>query len=182
MGSSLYAMIDKLKTVFGRKALRQINEMAARSQITGQRVESSPNGTTVLPAARQYMAREFPWLPTITFGLERTGNAKIKVLNCKARRYADPQGSSIYYVCSDTEVTFTGAGDGQRICWKWNPTAGLSILTAPQVNDPLDDSTYIYGVVAVFDVSASLVATLATGGSIQCGQVITLPTFTVAGA
>ena len=155
--------------------------MASRQQVTGQRVETSQNGTTILPPPRQYMVREFPWLPTITFGLERTAAAKIKVLNCKARRYKDPQGASIYYVCSDTEVTFTGDGTGQRICWKWNPTAGLSILTAPKTNDPLDDSEYIYGVVAVFDVS-NLYATLATGGSIQCGQVITLPLFTVAGA
>lgn len=145
------------------------------------RVVRYVEGLRGLPDNEEGMITPFPFGPFFTFGLSQTANNKIKVLNCKARRYADPQGTSIYYVCSDTEVTFTGDGTGQRICWKWNPTAGLSILTAPQTNDPLDDSTYIYGVVAVFDVSSG-VATLATGGVIQCGQVITLPLFTVAGA
>ena len=127
----------------------------------------------------------FPWRSELVFGLQQTARNKVKVLNCKARRYGDPQGTApnqtICYTCADKEITFAGDGAGQRICWKWNPTDGLRILDNAQTNDPMDDSTDIYGVVAIFDVTGGM-ATLATGGVIQCGQVITLPLFTVAGS
>jgi hypothetical protein len=114
----------------------------------------------------------YPWGTQYTFGLKRTGANKITVYNAKARRYNDPQGASLYYTCSDTQVTFAANGAGQKIVWRWSP-AGLSILTAPQTNDPMNDSNYIYGVIAVFSVT-NLRPTLTDYQ--QCG-IIVLPVF-----
>jgi hypothetical protein len=69
----------------------------------------------------------YPWGTHYTFGLKRTGTSKITVYNAKARRYNDPQGTSLYYTCSNTEVTFTSNGAGQKIVWRWSPF-GFSIL------------------------------------------------------
>jgi hypothetical protein len=129
--------------------------------------ESPPPGSSVGGSSSSY-----PWGTQYTFGLARTGANKITVYNAKARRYGDPQGASLYYTCSDTEVTFAGNGAGQKIVWRWSP-AGLSILTAPQTNDPMDDSSYIYGVIAVFSVTNYL-PTLTDYQ--QCG-IIVLPVF-----
>lgn len=155
-------------------------EISIRSEI-GRMAFATPSR---IPNRVYEVQHEFPWMPELTFGLERTAADKIKILNCKLRRFGDPQGTApnqtIWYTCADKEVTFTGDGDGQRICWKWNPTDGLRILDNAQTNDPIDDSTDIYGVVAIFNVTNSR-AELATGGIIQCGQPITLPVFTKPG-
>ena len=98
----------------------------------------------------------FPWGEEYTFGMTRPAKNQIKLWNSKARRYGDPQGSSIYYTCPDTVITFAGDGAGQRICWQWDNSSDggpvFSIMPNPQVNDPLDASNIIYGVVAVFNV------------------------------
>lgn len=127
----------------------------------------------------------FPFGSQYVFGLGvDPATSSVRVYNPMLRRYGDPQGTApnqtICYTCADAEITFSGDGSGQRICWAWSPSAGLSIMPDAQTNDPIDDSTYIYGVVAVFDVTNG-VPILAKGGCIQCGQIITLPVFTVAG-
>ena len=172
-------------------ALQELIATAVEQQLAFLRMELSSQLNRAQYATRSTGTKEirdvssvFPWSDKLTFGLSKTARNKIKVLNCKARRYGDPQGTApnqtIYYTCSDKEITFTGDGTGQRICWKWNPTDGLQILDNAQTNDPMDDSNDIYGVVAVFDVVNGR-ADLAVGGVIQCGSVLVLPTFTVAG-
>ena len=138
---------------------------------------ASERGAAV--AAQEVQRTLFPFGKIWPFGLSIDGMA-VTIHNPMLRRMGDPQGSAICYTCSDATVTFGGDGDGQRICWQWSPTAGLSILENAQTNDPLDDSYYRYGVVAIFDVTNSK-PRLAVGGAIQAGHMIWLPVFTVAG-
>ena len=123
------------------------------------------------------------WSSTPTFGLTRTGNGKITVHNCKARRFGDPQGTSIYYTCGDVEVIFGADGTGYRIVWVWDATSGtptLSVLADPQINDALDSLPIIRGTVAIFDV-VNGIPRLAKGGTDQLGHPIILPLFTAPG-
>lgn len=134
------------------------------------------DGTSDIEPPADYVspfAGGYPWGTEYTFGLERTAPNKIKIYNGKARRQNDPQGTSLYYEAPTTEVTFAGNGDGQRIVWKWSIDSGLEINAAPQTNDPMNDSTYIYGVIAVFNVTSG---TAALADYQQCG-IIVLPVF-----
>ncbi len=137
-----------------------------------------------IPRRKDIWRTPFPYGKQWPFGLGIDGN-NVTIYNPMLRRYGDPQGTApnqaICYTCADTTITFGGDGSGQRVCWKWSPAGGLVILPDAQVNDPIDDGTYIYGVVAIFNVENSI-PSLAVGGCIQCGQIIALPVFTVAGS
>jgi hypothetical protein len=115
----------------------------------------------------------FPWGSTYTFGITPTAAGKLKVWKGKYRRWGDQT-----YHAADTEVTFSGDGD-QYIVWRWSESAGLEIVTTPQVNYPAEyDSPYIYGAVHRVNLTAG-VFTLVE--SIQTG-IINAPVFTVEGA
>ena len=115
----------------------------------------------------------FPYGNQWVFGLGISGN-KVTIYNALARRFGDPQGASQFYaVTPDVTVSFSN-GLAQRIVWQWSP-AGLTILTTPQSNEPSDDSTYLRGTVAVFDVVGSQ-CIIANGGLVQIGPII-LPVF-----
>jgi hypothetical protein len=155
----------------------------------GLRIEKNTDGTAwriindgtsdeIPPPGSGVGESGYPWGDQYTFGLKRTGTNKITVYKGKLRRYGDPQGVKICYEAADTEVTFAGDGAGQRIVWKWSPDTGLTILATPQTNDPMDDSSYIYGVVAIFTVTNGI--PILTDYQ-QCG-IIVLREFTVAGS
>ncbi len=168
-----------------RRIQQAVLDVMARMELRLQHTaQGDVRGGVKRPVIQQGPLRTFPFGQQYVFGLLVAGN-QVKVYNPMLRRYGDPQGTApnqtICYTCADTTITFAGDGTGQRICWKWDPTGGLAILPNAQTNDPIDDGTYIYGVVAIFDVT-NLCPTIAVGGVVQCGQIITLPVFTVAGS
>ena len=132
-------------------------------------------GTNWQPTA----ASGYPWGSQYTFGITDDGAGNVVIHNAKARRFGDPQGAApnqmICYTCVDTAVPILGLS---KVTWKWNPTAGLIIQNFAQVNDPIDDGTWIYGVIGIFDFQNGRIVLVDYQ---QCG-IIQLPLFTKAGA
>ena len=162
-----------------QQMMEQVASVAQQMQNDMQEMRALINRARTVEM-KQAPIQGFPFGKQYVFGINiPRGNSSVIIYNPMLRRYGDPQGSAICYTCEDATVTFGGDGNGQRIVWKWKASEGLSINSAPQNNDPIDDSTYIYGVVAIFDVSGGVIS-LAKGGIVQCGQIITLPVFSKA--
>jgi hypothetical protein len=108
------------------KTSDNLNRLAKMSEVHGLHVTSGPDGTVVGRGRRKCQLRPFPWSDKLTFGLVRTAGNKIKVVNCKARRYNDYQGTTIWYKCADKEYDFTTYDNtnGVHIVWRWTKLTG----------------------------------------------------------
>lgn len=162
------------------KWCRKIDRAICRMQIDGGYVTWGLGVPTIVPATSIfpsfYSGRAgFPWGDNYTFGITNSSSGgvnKIKVWKGKLRRWGDQT-----YTAADTEVTFSGDGDGY-IVWKWSGSGGLEIEDTAQTNYPAEsDSTYIYGAVHKLNLSGSTFTLLE---SIQTG-IINAPQFTEPG-
>lgn len=152
---------------------------AARGMIDDARgeIEEETRFGGRLPQRTQETPRGVPFVSWCTWGCVYGAN-QAKLYNCRARRLGEynVDGTIKVYTCADKTITFTGDGTEQRIVWRWNPDAGLTIEDNPQVNDPQDSSGYISGVVAMFDRTNGVI-TPSAGGTDQLGHLLWLPVF-----
>ena len=119
-------MNDRFKTIFGRNALRKLNELADRANVTGERVQTGPGGTVILPPPRQYIVRPFPWGSDHPWGLVSVSGATATIA---AGEFEVGAGTPLETI----QTTFTITADAQYIGLQYNPeTAALSLISPTQ--------------------------------------------------
>jgi len=120
-------MTDKFKTIFGKRTLRKLNDMATRLDVTGDRVQKGPNGTIVLPPPRQYLIKPFPWGADHLWGLVSVSGALVTIASGE---YAAGAGAPL----TTGQTTFTVTKDPTYIGIEYSPSLGALTLLGPGVS------------------------------------------------